>query len=211
MLAEYCIYFGDKPFFITARMNERLYALTTWGGTLVINQPDAGCVEQAIHDLDKTNAQAAILLTNKVAQYWNQFKEKFEWIEAAGGLVENENKEWLFIFRRGFWDLPKGKLDGEETPEEAAQREVMEETGIRELSIYADLGFTFHTYHENGHFFLKQTRWYAMRCRGMQALVPQTEEGIEKITWLNQQDCDSLLPQTFPSVREVVQRCRQIS
>jgi DNA topoisomerase-2 len=32
-------------------------------------------------------------------------------ILAAGGLVTNAQGEILWIFRRGFWDLPKGKLD----------------------------------------------------------------------------------------------------
>ena len=51
-------------------------------------------------------------------------------IIAAGGLVTNENNELLMIFRRGKWDLPKGKLDKGETIEECAIREVEEETGI---------------------------------------------------------------------------------
>ncbi len=46
-------------------------------------------------------------------------------IIAAGGIVVNPNKEILWIFRRGFWDLPKGKLDPNESIEACAIREVM--------------------------------------------------------------------------------------
>jgi 8-oxo-dGTP pyrophosphatase MutT (NUDIX family) len=54
---------------------------------------------------------------------FKHMKEKKK-IIAAGGLVLNEDKEILMIFRRGFWDLPKGKLDPDETIEHCALREV---------------------------------------------------------------------------------------
>ena len=51
-------------------------------------------------------------------------------IIAAGGLVFNDKNELLMIFRRGKWDLPKGKLDEGEDIEDCAVREVKEETGL---------------------------------------------------------------------------------
>ena len=54
---------------------------------------------------------------------------------AAGGLVENEKGEILFMFRRGKWDMPKGKRDPGETLEECALREVEEETGVGQLHL----------------------------------------------------------------------------
>ena len=56
-------------------------------------------------------------------------------IKAGGGLVKNEKGEVLFMFRKGKWDLPKGKLDPGETMDACAVREVMEETGVSGLSI----------------------------------------------------------------------------
>ena len=56
-------------------------------------------------------------------------------IEAAGGLVFNEKNELLMIFRRGFWDLPKGKVDEGETLEQCAVREVQEETGLQNIML----------------------------------------------------------------------------
>ena len=43
----------------------------------------------------------------------------------------------LMIFRRGKWDLPKGKLDKGETFERCAVREIEEETGFRNLKLLA--------------------------------------------------------------------------
>ncbi|HLG03659.1 MAG TPA: NUDIX domain-containing protein, partial [Bacteroidia bacterium] len=85
-------------------------------------------------------------------------------IEAAGGVVLNDNHELLLIFRKGKWDLPKGKMDAGETPQQAAMREVSEECGIGKLKIVRPLEPTFHTYLEKGKFILKKTWWYEMRC-----------------------------------------------
>ena len=40
----------------------------------------------------------------------NEFKTKIDTIKAAGGIVRNKDNELLFIFRKGKWDLPKGRL-----------------------------------------------------------------------------------------------------
>ena len=64
-----------------------------------------------------------------IAKDWDQIldtlKAIFIFIEAGGGAVFNENKELLCIYRRGVWDLPKGKLDAGEVIPECAVREVM--------------------------------------------------------------------------------------
>ena len=72
-------------------------------------------------------------------------------------------QQWLLIFRRGHWDLPKGKIDPGETPEQAAIREVQEETGLRELTLGPALPASFHTYRDQqDRRVLKQTYWYLM-------------------------------------------------
>lgn len=55
-----------------------------------------------------------------------------EWIKAAGGVVVRDGQVAL-IHRPRYddWTLPKGKLDPRESFEEAAVREVQEETGLR--------------------------------------------------------------------------------
>src|SRR4249919_1544763 len=83
-------------------------------------------------------------------------------IKAGGGLVKNEKKEILFMFRRGKWDLPKGKLDPGESIEECAVREVVEETGLKKVELKHFLVTTYHTYTENGKHILKESHWYNM-------------------------------------------------
>ena len=66
---------------------------------------------------------------------FNEFCKQFRLIEAAGGLIENANDEYLVIDRRGYIDLPKGKKEAGETNEQNAIREVGEETGLTNVSI----------------------------------------------------------------------------
>ena len=117
-------------------------------------------------------------------EFKKDFFKKFTLIQAAGGLIRNEKDEILLIFRRGKWDLPKGKLDTGETLEECAVREVEEETGLKKIKLISPLIITYHTYHEGARFVLKESHWYSMTVRGKQTLIPQTEEDIHEIKWV---------------------------
>lgn len=136
---------------------------------------------------------------------WKQdFFHLFKRIDAAGGLVKNEKGEMLFIFRLGKWDLPKGKLAANETPEEAATREVKEETGLSELRITGSLPSTFHIYTRKGKQILKQTWWFEMEAKSTQYLVPQTEEEISEVRWVSMMDLANVLANTYGSIKELV-------
>ena len=51
-------------------------------------------------------------------------------IESAGGLVCNHYHHILLMFKRGKWDMPKGRIEQGQCREEAALREVHEEPGL---------------------------------------------------------------------------------
>ena len=76
-----------------------------------------------------------ILHSHEPMQIIEGLNTQIKEIAASGGVVFNEFNEVLFIYRRGFWDLPKGKIDPGETKEQTAVREVEEETGITGPSI----------------------------------------------------------------------------
>ena len=85
-------------------------------------------------------------------------------IIAGGGVVVNEKNQVLFIYRRKKWDLPKGKLDPGEDIKACAIREVMEETGIRNLTIGKLIIVTTHSYEEKGLNMQKETHWFEMKA-----------------------------------------------
>ena len=125
-------------------------------------------------------------------------------INAAGGLVQNPQGEFLFIYRRGKWDLPKGKVDKGEAIEAAALREVREECGIENLRIVRLLKKTYHTYMLKNRIISKETYWYLMKTNWEKKPIPQTEEDITQAIWVDKNKMEELLEHTYENIREVV-------
>jgi len=127
-------------------------------------------------------------------------------IIAAGGLILNDDKDILMIFRRGFWDLPKGKLDPGETIEHCAVREVQEETGLMNIDLVQFLTITYHEYFDTylQQDVIKESHWYLMVAPGKQSLFPQTEEDITAIKWVNTSDLTECLQNTYSNIKEVM-------
>ncbi len=145
-----------------------------------------------------------ILICKNVNSLFKELKEQFAYIEAAGGLIK-QKENYLFIFRLGKWDLPKGKLDKGETPAEAAIRECEEECGISQLNIIKELPSTYHIYPYKGRHALKTTYWYLMDCTDTRELVPQTEENITKAEWLDETTVkNTVVKNTYPSVLDLI-------
>jgi 8-oxo-dGTP pyrophosphatase MutT (NUDIX family) len=129
-------------------------------------------------------------------------------IIAGGGLVLNDEGGLLMIFRRGKWDLPKGKLDPGETIEQCAVREVIEETGLKKVEHGELIGITYHAYFDPylKEDVTKESHWYAMRARGEQMLVPQTEEDITEIKWVSGDDLAKCLENSYANVVEIIKK-----
>ena len=137
-------------------------------------------------DMLEKNQQfhSVVLFSPDLDRLVRDFFSHFQLIEAAGGLVTNPEGKVLMIFRRGYWDLPKGKIDPGESPEAAAIREVQEETGLQNLDLIKLAGETYHTYREGkDRRILKKTYWYRMLTSDLQ-LHPQHDEDIELAEWV---------------------------
>ncbi|RZS97984.1 NUDIX hydrolase [Cecembia calidifontis] len=144
------------------------------------------------------------ILTENKKEIKDFIKSRFTVIKAAGGVVTKEQKV-LFIYRFGKWDLPKGKFDKGESPEECAVREVEEECGIK-VKLGPEICKTWHTYTHNRKSILKKTYWYAMECINDSGLKPQKEEGIEDIRWMGHHEAKVALVNSYPSMRYLYKR-----
>lgn len=133
-----------------------------------------------------------------------ELKKQFYYIEAAGGFIQKEN-EFLFIHRHGRWDLPKGKLEKEETTEHAAIRECEEECAVKNLKILKQLSSTFHIYPYKNGYALKQSYWYFMSTDYTKKLIPQLEESIDEVRWFGKEEIKkTILSDTYYTIRDVV-------
>ena len=135
---------------------------------------------------------------------WENFISHYKLVLAAGGYVKNKKNEILMIKRNGLWDLPKGKLENNESLFECARRETEEECGVKQLISKEKRCETFHTYKMKGINFLKHTHWYNFECDYMGLLIPQTSEGIDQVKWVSQTEIKSHIENSFKSIQEVV-------
>jgi 8-oxo-dGTP pyrophosphatase MutT (NUDIX family) len=147
-------------------------------------------------DMCESNAFVTSLIIHATdySKLKKDVKSFYTVIEAAGGLIMNEENEFLFIFRRGHWDLPKGKIEKNELKKQAAIREVMEETGIKGVTITHKLLVSYHTFKtKTGQAILKKTHWYFMKAP-RQKLKPQRTEAITKAIWMGLDDFEKCKP-----------------
>lgn len=195
-MKNYEINYGDHSIIITSNIDNISKG--------VILNDQGNLQEQIANFLNQPVAHNIIIKSNSTESTFNQLKLNFTNISAAGGLVKNEKDEYLFIFRKGKWDLPKGKLDEGETLEECAIREVKEETGIKNITLENYLMDTWHIYKESGKYILKQSSWYNMACSSNEKLIPQTEEDIQEVTWLKKEAFKLVLNNTYPAIKKII-------
>lgn len=198
------IYFEDKPLYLCSDIDAAIEPLIHHDDTVFIDELNTHTVKTMIHEMQQPRVHAGVFYHNNLEELKKAFFKKFDLVPAAGAVVLNEKKEVLLIFRRGKWDLPKGKLDKNEKPETCALRETEEETGLRNLKLSSFLTITYHTYHEGARFKLKETNWFIVKSEGKQELTPQSEEDIEKVIWATQRDLERYMNNSYTLVREIL-------
>ena len=129
-----------------------------------------------------------------------EFKKKLKTIVAAGGIVKNNENQILFIFRKGKWDLPKGKIEKNEKVDDGALREVVEETGIKKIKIDRFFDTTYHIIKTQKKYFLKETYWYKMKSNYKGKLRPQKSEGIRSVRWKKIKEAKEIKKKTFRNI-----------
>ena len=136
----------------------------------------------------------------------DKFWDRFRTVDAAGGLIVNEKSEYLLICHRKRWSLPKGGVEWREEPQKAAVREVKEETGLESLEVDKEIEKTYHTFKKGKRWILKTTHWYRMIASSDQELIPQTEEHISDVRWMNKSDWIDAVPNAYPQIRYLLEQ-----
>ena len=189
----YKVFVNDKPLFLTNEIHKE-----TDFQMFLLESVD---IEQLIVKMFNNKIQKAYLYYPNEKEILQKIKEKIPVKKAGGGLVYNKKGEVLFIFRNGKWDLPKGGTEKFEEMEETAMREVEEETGVGKLKIIKKLQKTYHIFKRNGIYRLKITNWYEMFSSDDIIPIPQENEGIERVAWLNREQIKEALKNSFENIK----------
>lgn len=213
------IFINDTPFFLIRSLDEakplkhknvlsgdEVKSLKNLSGAVVIIEVSTKRALSYLKELKDNHYEDVSfrILPNDYNETKSLLKQEFKIIDAAGGVVSNEEKKKLLIYRLKKWDLPKGKLDKGESFKAAAVREVEEETRVK-VKLTGKITTTWHTYTIKDKPILKRIKWYAMDCLNDDDMKPQKKEGIEKLAWMDDEEGTIVLRKSYRSIRHVME------
>ena len=190
---SYTVYFGENALLVSAQAKVP-HGYIAWKGTLAT----------AVDTLKAGAGKSIFFRSASPENAWRRVRAMFGFVKAAGGWVQNPEGRILLIFRRGKWDLPKGKQDAGESLRRCALREVEEECGVTGLTIVRRVHTTYHVYFHKRKWMLKSTAWYAMDCRGWKSVRPQMAENITRVRWMTKRQRSAAMKNSYASIRSVV-------
>lgn len=203
-MSHITIYFEEKPVYLCDEITREIEDIRHHPDAVFIDEFSAAAVNSLLHEINKKEFHAGIIFHEDFNTLKKKFFKHFKLVKTGGGLVKNKAGDILLIFRRGKWDLPKGKQDDGETLMECALREVREETGLQKITAGKEINTTYHTYTEFGKHILKESHWFLMKATGNESLQPQTEEDITEIVWAKKDELKKYTSNTFPTILSVL-------
>ncbi|MFV0248422.1 MAG: NUDIX hydrolase [Tenacibaculum sp.] len=193
----YKVFVNDKPIILTTSL------ITKQGFPTYLFKSTT--LERLIYKLKNDDLKGVYLFSVDLYKDWSEIKKIFKPVIAAGGLVLNDKKELLYIYRGNKWDLPKGKVEKGEGLKRAALREVEEECGLKDIVLKKFLTLTYHLYEHNGKIRLKATCWYLMYSSYRGILKPQLEEGITEVSFKDRVAVEQAMENTYENIKLVYQ------
>jgi 8-oxo-dGTP pyrophosphatase MutT (NUDIX family) len=200
MLQGYKIFYNDRIVFLTSKITK---SFEKNDGLFYKYEKKEGLNEllKAFEQFEQINSLH--ILHDNEDILLDIVKSCYTIVEAAGGVVHRPDGKLLAIFRRGKWDLPKGKVEKGEFYKQTAIREVQEECGLQQLEVGTRLFDTYHFYTEKNVRILKRTIWYEMKVSDKEQPQPQLSEDITDIKWFDYQSVSEVMKNTFESLKDI--------
>ncbi len=205
-MLKYKIYINESPLFlypmeldkkVMVLRNSLMHAIYRGVPKMFLNYIDL---------LEKSSRHEGVVLQSpNHKKMFQDFKSLFVYVRAGGGVIRNREGKILLIFRRGHWDLPKGKVDPKEKLKATALREVQEEVGSSKIKILGKVCNTYHCFPDKGKRSLKKTKWWAMLAEDPSELKLEAREGITDAAWIDPLKFDHLNLKTYNSVHDVIE------
>ena len=192
----YKVFVNDKPIILTTEVKKEKHFKNYLMSTVNIGK--------VIRELNSTNLESVHIIGKSEDKLLKSFLKKLPNVVAGGGKVINGKGEILFIYRNDKWDLPKGKIEGNESIEETSIREVEEETKVSGLKIVKPLETTYHIFKRNGRLQLKITYWFEMTSNYKGKLEPHEDEGITRVEWLNPKQIEKAMKNSYANIKLLV-------
>jgi 8-oxo-dGTP pyrophosphatase MutT (NUDIX family) len=130
--------------------------------------------------------------------------------KSAGGVVYydagGDGPIYLLMSnRKGYWEFPKGHVDNGETEEEAAIREVREETGLNEVSIIPGFKTRIkYTYTKNDKRYPKEVVFFLMKANPKRVEVSEEHTGY---VWLKYEEAMKKI--SYDNARKVLEKAHK--
>jgi 8-oxo-dGTP pyrophosphatase MutT (NUDIX family) len=130
---------------------------------------------------------------------------------SAGGVVFRmvEGRALYLIIRDSYrnWGFPKGHLETGERPEDAALREVAEETGLGDLAVRGAIDTIDWFFRFRGQLIHKVCHFYLMETSST-TTSPQHAEGITACRWSSFDEAQALI--SYSNARDVLRRANEM-
>ena len=206
MPQEYKIFYNERAVILTSKITKSFEK----NEGLFIKYPKKEEIGEILRAFEEfTHIPTLYILADDEDFLLEQVKACYTVIEAAGGVVRGPDGRLLVIFRRGKWDLPKGKIEKGEFYSQAALREVQEETGLKHVEVGKRTLDTYHVYTEKGKKVLKRTLWFDMSLAKDEPVIPQTDEDITEVRWVDYQGLGEIMKNTFESLKDIFMLLKQ--
>jgi mutator protein MutT len=108
--------------------------------------------------------------------------------KSAGGVIIRKEDNIIIVLlirdMNGNWTFPKGLIEPNETAEQAALREIAEETGLRKLKLLTALKEIHYQFQRQNESVSKTVTYYLYEELEDETVICQKEEGISAYNWL---------------------------